>query len=575
VILQELCRYYQRLREDPESGIAPPGFSPQKISFAVVIEPDGELVDIVDIRDTSDKNPVPMELLVPEAQIRAVNIAANFLWDNSGYVLGFDGKGKAERTIETFKAFLERQKKVAGTCKDEGMNAVISFLKKWNPADATKLANFDDIVDKNLVFRLHGERGYIHQRPAVIVAWKQYQSGNAENDDQIVTATCLVTGKEQEIARLHGKIKGVQGAQSSGASIVSFNLDTFTSYGKEQSYNAPVGKSMSFAYTTALNYLLRYESDQKISIGDTTTVFWAKKPSKVEYLLGQVMASTRDIEAKPEVRDYLEAVRAGLPPQRIDETIEFFILGLSPNASRIAIRFWHAGTVGELDRAIGQHFNDVAIIKEYENQHEFPGIWHFLIETTVNRKSDKINPLLAGSFAKSILTGTAYPSNLLSTLINRIRADHDINYYRMAMIKAILCRNARIHKKEEEVTRMLDEKSINTAYRLGRLFAVLEKAQQDAIQGIKATIKDRFYGSASSTPRIVFPQLLRLSQHHINKLERGKIHFEILTQEILDGIDQFPNHLSLEDQGKFALGYYHQRKALFTKRSTDESIENN
>lgn len=574
MILQELYNFYERKHSEPDADIAPPGFAPQKISFAVVLEPDGTLVDIMDIRETSGKKPVPVSLLVPETQKASVNIAANFLWDNTGYALGFDGKGKPERTKKTFEAFKEFQKEVAGDSDDEGVRAVLAFLSQWDPARAEELEVYEELLDRNLVFRLHGERGYIHERAAAIEAWQRYTERNAEENK--VTGFCLVTGEEQPIARLHtNKIKGVKDAQSSGAAVVSFNLDAFTSYGKEQSFNAPTGTHAAFAYTTALNYLLRFESRQKIQIGDATTVFWARKPTKVENFLSAILNPGREQSADSEIREYLEAVRAGIQPEEIDQDVEFFILGLSPNASRIAVRFWYAGTVGQLNNSIGLHVNDTDIVKEFENQFDFPGIWHFLIETAVQRKSDNINPHLSGAFARAVLTGGPYPANLLNALINRIRADHEINYYRCALIKGVLCRNARLYKgNEEEVTKVLNEDSTNTAYRLGRLFAVLEKAQQDAIPGIKATIKDRFYGSASSTPRIVFPQLIRLSQHHINKLERGKLYYEKLSQEIINGIESFPPHLNLHDQGRFALGYYHQRKALFTKRFSEESVEN-
>lgn len=573
MILQELYNFYERKRNEPDSDIAPPGFAPQKISFAVVLETDGSLVDIMDIRDTSGKKPVPVSMIVAENQKASVNIAANFLWDNTGYALGFDGKGKPERTKKTYRAFKKFQKDIVGDSDDEGLLAVVSFLDQWDPAKAEELAVYEELVDKNLVFRLHGDREYIHERSAAIAAWQRYAVINAEEDK--VSGFCLVTGEQQQIVRLHNnKIKGVKDAQSMGAAMVSFNLDAFTSYGKEQSFNAPTGRHAAFAYTTALNYLLRFESRQKIQIGDATTVFWARKPSRVENFLSAVLNPGKEQNAGGEVREYLEVVRAGLPPNKIDQDVEFYILGLSPNVSRLAVRFWYAGTVGQLNRAIGAHVKDTELVKEYENQLDFPGIWHFLIETAVQRKSDNINPHLAGTFAKAVLTGESYPANLLTVLINRIRADHEINYYRCSLIKGVLCRNARISKKDKgEVTKVLNENSGNTAYRLGRLFSVLEKAQQDAIPGIKATIKDRFYGSASSTPRLVFPQLIRLSQHHINKLERGKLYYERLSQEIIDGIEGFPPHLNLQEQGRFALGYYHQRKALFTKRNTEETVE--
>ncbi len=574
MILQELYSYHMRLRNDPNSGVALPGFAPQQISFAVVLDGAGKLVQIQDIRDRSGKKPRPVAMMVPEAAIRSVNVVPNFLWDNTGYVFGADNKGKGERTRQTFEAFVSRQHEIGDSVDDEGMRAVLAFLDTWDPADAATLAVWEEVAGANLVFRLERERRFVHERPLVVDAWATAQGIDPMDDSgSVIRGMCLVTGKQATIARLHNKIKGVKDAQTTGAAVVSFNLDAFCSYGKEQNYNAPISHEAAFAYTTALNYLLRYGSGQKIQIGDATNVFWAEQASPVESFLGFILdprdTNLPDAAARREIADFLEAVRSGKKPARIDESIRFHILGLSANASRIAVRFWYAGTVGNLDRSLGQHFKDLDIIREFDNQIEFPGIWHLLIETALLRKSDNINPTLAGSLMRSILTGAAYPSFLLTAIMERIRADHEIGYYRAALIKGVLCRNARIQSQPTEVTRVLNESSTNVAYRLGRLFAVLEKTQQEAIPTAKATIKDRFYGSASATPSVVFPQLLRLSQNHIAKLDEGpKIHNERMIQEIIGGIDGFPAHLMLEDQGMFALGYYHQRKALFTKRET-------
>jgi len=376
---------------------------------------------------------------------------------------------------------------------------------------------------------------------------------------------------------LHNKIKGIPGAQTSGASIVSFNLDAFRSYGKEQNFNAPVSTEAAFAYTTALNYLLRRDSRQKIQVADATTVFWAQRPTQVESFLGYALdpreANLGDA-TEASVRAYLSALRKGLRPEEIDETVPFYILGLSPNASRIAIKFWYEGTVADLDEALGQHFRDIAMVREFDNQMEFPGIWQLMIETAPQRKTENIKPTLAGAFMRAVLTGKPYPAYLLAAMVDRIRADHTVGYYRAALIKAFLVRQARIYSRRMEVTQVLNESSTNVAYRLGRLFAVLEKNQRDAISTANATIKDRYYSSASATPGVVFPQLLRLNQHHTAKLSEGqKIQNERLMQEILDGVDGFPTHLKLEDQGLFALGYYHQRKALFTKKSVESDTE--
>jgi CRISPR-associated protein Csd1 len=324
---------------------------------------------------------------------------------------------------------------------------------------------------------------------------------------------------------------------------------------------------------------LDFKSKQKLQIGDATTVFWTERTSFLEDFLGNILDPREDPAVSAADREkieiYLKAVRAGKkgkkPKEADDDSMRFYILGLSPNASRLSVRFWYADTVDVVNDHIGRHFSDIALVREYDDQLEFPGIWQLLIETARRyRKGQKhidgdLNPLLSGAVMRSIIEGLPYPNSLLASLINRIRADGEINYHRTALIKAILKRNY----KNEEVSMALNEESTNVAYRLGRLFAVLEKAQEEAI-GANATIKDRFYGSASATPSVVFPQLLRLSQHHIAKLEGGaRVHKEQLMQAILDGIDGakgLPAHLTLEDQGMFALGYYHQRKALFTKK---------
>ena len=385
-------------------------------------------------------------------------------------------------------------------------------------------------------------------------------------------ATCLVTGQESAIARLHPAIKGVMGAQSSGAGVVSFNLDAFVSYEKKQNFNAPISEGAAFAYTTVLNYLLRYESPQKIRIGDATTVFWAERASPIEGFMGIILDPRDDTADVSEVRLFLEAVRDGKQPEGIgDPGVQFFILGLSPNASRLSVRFWYASTVGEISSKIGQHFRDMAIVRGQKDR-EFPGIWWLLRETAVQGKTENIPPLLAGALMRSILTGAVYPQGMLSALISRIRADQSINYIRAAMIKACLNRNYRIHNTAKEVSMSLDRESTNIAYRLGRLFAVLEKAQKDAISGANTTIKDRYYGSASATPSVVFPQLLRLAQHHIQKVEYGG-RTDKMIEEVMGGINGFPAHLSLDEQGMFAVGYYHQRQAFYIKSEDQKESE--
>ena len=578
MILQALNSYYKRLEKDTNVDDIPLlGFSSKGISFALLLNHEGKLLQVLDLRETQGKRLLPKQMIVPEAVIRAVNIAANFMWDNTGYILGADNKGKPERSIETFKAFKKLHYDIGKGLDDDGMAAVLRFLDSWNPADAPELEYLDDMVaGANLVFQLDGELCYVHDRPKIKDAWLKHYFENSSG----VIATCLVCGEKKPVARLHPKIKGVRGSQSMGAAIVSFNLDAFLSYGKGQNFNAPVSEDIAFNYTTALNHLLRPGSRQKIQIGDAATVFWTERDSPVEGFMGLILNPQDDSGDIKEIRDFLNAVRAGKMPSDLgDPDIGFYILGLSPNASRLSIRFWHVSTVGDISAKIGQHFSDLSIIKNYDKDPDFPGMWQFLRETAVLRKSDNISPVLSGSIIRSIMTGATYPQSLMTAIIGRIRADHEINYLRAAMIKACLVRKYSINHILKEVTMALDTESTNVAYRLGRLFAVLEKAQIDAHKPskINSTIKDRFYGSASATPCTVLPQLLRLAQYHIHKVKRmneGRDWgTEKMIEEIMQDIQRFPAHLSLDEQGLFAIGYYHQRKDFYTK--SDKKEDNN
>jgi len=574
VILSALAGYYDRMADDPDVEVARMGFSRQKIHYCLVLNKNGGLQgDPADIWDHSGKRPVPRSLIVPfDASVkRTVAVLPNFLWDNTSYVLGADAKDKPDRARKCFEAFRELHHEILDSVDDPGAKALLHFLDTWNPDDAPDLPMWEEMAGQNLVFQLEGERQFLHERKALRDAWVKHLA-EAEDEE---SGLCLVTGEEAPIAKLHPSVKGVRGAQTSGASVVSFNQDAFISYGKEQSLNAPVGKPAAFAYTTALNHLLADER-RKVQIGDATTVFWTARPTPAEDFLAMVFdppAETEDGAAEDagrvkELRDFLEAVRAGKPVRKIagDPDVPFFVLGLSPNAARISVRFWHVGTVGEMAERIGAHFQDISIQRQYENEPEFPGMWRLLRETALQRKLDNISPLLAGAFMRAILTGGTYPRNLLSAVIGRIRADQTVNYFRAALVKGCLVREFRFYpnRKIMEVPMALDTESTNTAYRLGRLFAVLEKVQKDANPGIKATIKDRFFSSAAATPRSVFPRLISMAQHHVEKAEYGGVSDKHI-ETVLQGIEGFPAHLNLEEQGLFMLGYYHQRPALFQK----------
>lgn len=590
MIIQALNDYYNDyLKNNPNYTIPPFGFSTEKIYFALVINESGKLIDVKDLREKQNKKIIPKKLIVPAGDNRlpglniprASAIKPHFMWDNTGYVLGTDSK--------KFEAFKEFQYEIGKDIKDNGMQAVLKFINSWNPKNAEQFKYWKEMEGTNIVFQLDGERKFIHEHSAIKEKWLKYcEQRKTEYVDE---AFCLACGEKKSVAKIHPSIKNVRNAQSSGAAIISFNLDSFCSYNKEQSFNAPVSKKIAFSYTTALNYLLRFESRNKIQIGDTTTVFWTEGSTPIINFLKDIINPINN-QTDPDLRIFLEAVRDGKWPKSIEDSkdMKFYILGLSPNASRLSVRFWYVSTVKDISIKLGQHFNDLAISKNYENEPEFPGMWHLLHELASQRDIEKLSPLLAGLFFKSILTGERYPANLLSIIINRIRAEQslknqttgkpreNVTYLRAAMIKAYIIRNSRFkNKKEREVSMSLNREENDIGYLLGRLFAACEKAQQDALgKNINATIKDKFYSSSSTTPGAVFPRLLRLSQYHLRSIDNQafRVSNDKLMQEIISNIPKFPPYLNLEEQGMFALGYYHQKQNFYKKIEKKEEESN-
>jgi len=559
MILQALTQYYER-KSKSEPGLLPQfGFEIKNIPVVIEIDNDGREVQML-IRDS--KNGDGQEL-VPAAVKRSSGITANLLWDSAEYCLGIDTKGKPKRVAEQHQAFINRIKELG--CRDEGLEALKRYLiaRKQSPL----LEKHTDylMANPNVSFRLLGDHHLICQRKMVIKAIQDNHASNTEN-----TGLCSVSGSREPIARLHPAIKGVWGAQSSGANIVSVNRKAFNSYGKSQGDNSPVGEKAAFFYTTALNYLLHKESNQRIQVGDTSTIFWSEKESSLEKNMGCIFGNTpKQIKDDPD--KYTGAVRAVYNSvhrgryQGNDRRTKFYVLGLSPNASRIAIRFWHVATISEISIHIKQHFDDLHITHaEYEQ--EYLPLFLLLINIAAQSKSENIPPNLAGELMTSILKGTPYPHSLLAAAIRRNKAEQKVTYPRAAIIKA--CLN-RFHK-QEEIQMALDKSNPNSGYRLGRLFATLEKIQEEAIPGLNATIRERYYGAASSSPVSVFSTLLKIKNHHLAKLASDrKVKFENLIGEIMSELpDSFTSNLSLKDQGRFAVGYYHQRQDFFTPRKT-------
>ena len=575
MILQALAAYYHRKQNDPDPANRLPvhGFESKEIPFIIEIDANGRLVQILDTRSGEGKKKTAQSFLVPKAVKKTSGIAANLLWDTAEYVIGIDTRGKPDRVAEQHKAFCERIESLAQAVKaDAGVAAVRAFLDRIDFDALAASPAWEEIKTTNplLSFRLHDDVELVCQRPV-------FATLPADPDDEEPMAVCLVSGEQTAPERLHAAIKGVWGTQTSGANIVSFNLDAFNSYGKTQGANAPVGKAAAFAYTTALNHLLARGSRQRIQVGDASTVFWAEEPHALETELADLFGEPpkdgpdRGTDA---VRALYRAVETGRFTSGGSDA-RFYVLGLAPNAARIAIRFWETAPAIELAWRIKQHFDDVRIAHA-PHETEYLPLNALLASTARETRNDPnkknlvyykgkyydVRPNLGGEVMRAILEELPYPATLLQGAVQRCRAEQAITYPRAAIIKAWLNRHIRSrHTNEQEFTPMLDTSNQNTAYRLGRLFATLEKIQKEASPGLNATIRDRFYGAASSTPAAVFATLLRLKNHHLGKLHAGRaVQMEKLIGEILGGVSDFPGHLPLPDQGRFALGYYHQRQ---------------
>ena len=610
MILQSLARYYQRLasQENETTGslkVPAYGFSEEKIGYILVLDEDGTLVDVVP-HLSDEKKPKPKLMSVPRPEKRTSGVKPNFLWDKTSYVLGVEAnKNKAEAAQKpfvpsenTFAAFKERHLQVLQDTRDEGLLALRRFLEQWQPENFSQAPCTPEMLDANVVFKLDGTSGCIHQREAAQKLWIDSLKGEGGKTE---SGFCLVSGEESPIARLHPAIKGVYGGQSSGGSIISFNLDAFTSFGKEQGANAPVSEQAAFAYTTALNYLLRRENGHCLNIGDTSTVFWAEAATVGQAEAAEDMFSCAvnppdshdspdDEQEAQKVFYILEQVAKGRPLHEVAPDLSpdtrFYILGLAPNAARISVRFWLDTSFGQLAAHLAQHWQDLAI--EPKAWKTPPSVWRLLLETAVKfknsegryekPKAENISPVLAGEMTRAVIGGTLYPLSLLSQLIARIRADGDVNGLRIAMIKAVLQRRFRKGLINEEVPMSLNTESPNTAYQLGRLFAVLERIQYQPLGELNAGIADRYYGSASAVPFSVFPRLLSGAKHHLSRLRKDKAGMAVNLDKNLGEIigklpETFPRHLSIEEQGRFAIGYYQQKQSYFAPKQPTETEE--
>ncbi|WP_117193999.1 type I-C CRISPR-associated protein Cas8c/Csd1 [Rhizobium terrae] len=575
-ILASLVKAYDRLPDAP-----PFGYSMEKIGFLISLNEDGCVAHVIDLRDGEGKKKQPRMMLVPLPVKRTAGIAPNFLWDKTSYVLGVTA-GEGKRTADEHAAFVKRHVEALEGTNDEGLQAFLLFLKNWSPERFSTPTWPEEMKDQNVVFALERERRdrFLHERDAAKTLWERLSAKDDKSSE-----VCLVTGELGPVARLHPSIKGVWGAQSSGAALVSFNLDAFTSYGHEQGDNAPVSEVAAAKYTTALNRFLDRDSGHRVQIGDTSTVFWADASNEdanalaENYFAAYVDATTDDAAETKKIAVQLERIRNGDALSEVEpklaEGVDFYVLGLAPNAARLSIRFFFEGNFGTLTERYQCFVKEMRV--EPPPRDGYPPLWRYLIELAVLGKRENVPPNLAGDWMRSILSGTNYPLTLLSTTLMRIRADGEVNALRVGILKAVLMRNYKM-----EVPVALDPEERNKGYLLGRLFAAYEEMQRAALgNNVNATIKDKFYASASATPRKVFSMLDSGSANHLSKIgkqNKGRqVNLVRLQEEIMDlmepGENPYPSSFSANEQALFGLGYHHQHSEFFKSRKSTDTAE--
>lgn len=579
MILQALTRYYEDLLSRGE--IAAPGWSPAKISYALCLNGAGDLEQVIPTMEevTKGKKTVlqPQTFSLPAAVKRTVGIGANFLWDNSSYLLGVDQKGKPERSRDCFAAAAQKHHAVLDGVDSPIARAILAFFDTWQPEHAAEhpalTGQFEEVTaGANLLFRVDG--CYPQKDDAIRAAWQSYRESS---DPDAVRMQCLVTGREDEITATHPAIKGVRNAQSSGAALVSFNAPAFCSYGREQNFNAPVGKYAAFAYTAALNHLLADRKNVQL-IGDTTVVCWAEGADPAyQSFFGTACFGAETGLSDDDLRAALKRL-AELKPcddLGIDPNRPFYILGLAPNAARLSVRFFLRDSFGRLMKNVNAHYERLEIVRpDYAKTNILP-LWAMLRETVnLNSRDKSPSPAMAGAATRAVFSGGPYPASLLEAVMLRIRAERNITWGRAAIIKAYYLKNPHKDCPKEVLTVSLNEASTDTAYTLGRLFSVYEAVQQAANPGINTTIKDKYFNSAAAMPAGIFPVLNNLCQKHLRKLDgRQRVYYDkqIMTLKGILG-ESYPMRMTLAQQGSFDLGYYHQTQKRYTKKEDEKNV---
>lgn len=580
MILQALVSYYEDLQR--QGKISLPGWGKSKISFGLNIDGAGQVIGLLPLKVMSEngkkKEEVPKLMEVPQPVKRASGVKANFLCDNASYMMGRDEKGKPKRSLQCFEACGELHHKILDSVPTPMAGAVLSYFDSWQPEDFERYSFLteyqkDILSGANLLFYVNGET--ILNDEEIRQAWQEYYD-QSENE---LKGICSVTGKEMALANLHPVIKGVAGGQAMGTSLVSFNAPAFCSYGKEQGANAAIGEYAAFAYGAALNALLR-DRDHKKAIGDTTVVYWVQGGGKVyQKVTGAALFGVDDEGiTNQDLSTIFEKLSRGdmieVDGQTLQMDRHFYILGLAPNAARLAVRFFLVDSFGNMLKNVAAHYNRLKIVKPEYDEFEYLPMWKLLSETVNKKAKDKSpTPQMAADTLRAVLSGGNYPISLLNHAMLRIRSEREVTRGRAAIIKAYFLKNMNRDCREEDgiLEEQVNENCTNVPYVLGRMFAVLEHLQQTANPGINATIKDKYFNAAASTPAQIFPVLINLAQKHLRKVKEGqKIYFDRQIGELAMIVgEEYPLRLNLAKQGAFQLGYYCQTQKRYQKKEEE------
>ena len=574
MILQALTAHYETLVK--LGKLEAPGWGPVKVSVALYLSDDGEVTQAVLIKTEQvrgkKKALAPQIMQLPAPVKRTVGIEANFLCDNSGYILGLDSKGKPARTLKCFEECKALHKAILSGVDSPAARAILAFFAHWQPEKAREhpaLAScMDDLLGGgNIVFRHNGI--YPHEDPAIREAWQRHYDDVSDDPSTV----CLVTGRPCVPEAVHPSIKGVRGGQSSGNALVAFNAPAYCSFGKEQSLNAPVSKYAAFAYTAALNALIA-DYQHTSYVGDTLVLFWAKDGGDAYQdcmafaLFGETGAYTQE-DLQQMLTHLCRGQCVRFADSLLDPNMDFYILGIAPNAARLSVRLFLHNTFGHILSNVLDHHERLRIARPSFDNRETLSVWQLLNET-VNQKSREKKPSdsLVSDMLFAILNNTCYPATLLNSAMLRIRAEHDVTRGRAAIIKAYYLKNPHNDVPEEVLQVSLNPDSRSVPYTLGRLFSVLEAIQAAANPGINTTIKDRYFNAASATPALTFPTLVNLAQKHLRKLNGGlRVHYDQQLAALFDLLDDtYPKQMTLAQQGAFQLGYYHQTQQRYTKK---------